>query len=164
MTIPLYLEDSYLKTCSGSVVEIGEDKSIILDKSIFIQLLGSAGDKGFLQFSSGRCEIVTTRKGENGKIILVPLNHDYLPKLGDTVEQFIDWETRYNHMRVHSALHLLSVVIPLPVTGGSISDIKGRLDFNMPESLSDKEELESHLNELIAGAIKSQTRGLQMKN
>ena len=36
-------------------------------------------------------------------------------------------------MRVHSALHLLSVVIPLPVTGGSISDIKGRLDFNMPD-------------------------------
>ena len=82
------------------------------------------------------------------------MNHDYLPKLGDTVEQFIDWETRYNHMRVHSALHLLSVVIPLPVTGGSISDIKGRLDFNMPESLSHKEELESHLNELIAGGYK----------
>ena len=155
MTIPLYLEDSYLKTCSGSVVEIGEDKSIILDKSIFYPTSGGQpGDKGFLQFSSGRCEIVTTRKGENGKIILVPLNHDYLPKLGDTVEQFIDWETRYNHMRVHSALHLLSVVIPLPVTGGSISDIKGRLDFNMPESLSDKEELESHLNELIAGGYK----------
>ena len=155
MTIPLYLEDSYLKTCSGSVVEIGEDKSIVLDKSIFYPTSGGQpGDKGFLQFSSGSCEIVTTRKGENGKIILVPLNHDYLPKLGETVEQSIDWETRYNHMRVHSALHLLSVVIPLPVTGGSISDIKGRLDFNMPESLSEKEELESHLNELIAGDYK----------
>ena len=77
-----------------------------------------------------------------------------MPKLGDTVEQSIDWETRYNHMRVHSALHLLSVVIPLPVTGGSISDIKGGLDFNMPRSLSDKEELESQLNELIAGGHK----------
>ena len=155
MPIPLYLEDSYLKTCSASVVEIGEDKSIILDKSIFYPTSGGQpGDKGFLQFGSGRCEIVTTRKGENGKIILVPLNHDCLPKLGDTVEQSIDWETRYNHMRVHSALHLLSVVIPLPVTGGSISDVKGRLDFNMPESLSDKEELESHLNELIAGGYK----------
>ena len=72
MTIPLYLEDSYLKTCSGSVVEIGEDKSIILDKSIFYPTSGGQpGDKGFLQFNGGRCEIVTTRKGENGKIILV---------------------------------------------------------------------------------------------
>ena len=155
MTIPLYLQDSYLRTCSGSVVEIGEDKSIILDKSIFYPTSGGQpGDKGFLQFGSGRCEIVTTRKGENGKINLVPLTNDYLPKLGDTVEQSIDWETRYNHMRVHSALHLLSVVIPLPVTGGSISDKKGRLDFNMPESLSNKEELESDLNELNEGAYK----------
>ena len=31
-----------------------------------------------------------------------------------------DWDRRHRHMRVHTALHLLSVVIPLPVTGGSI--------------------------------------------
>ena len=155
MTVPLYLNDSYLKSSSGIVVEIGEDKSIVLDKSIFYPTSGGQpGDKGFLQFGNSRCEIVTTRKGENGKILLVPLNHDYVPKIGDIVKQSIDWETRYNHMRVHSALHLLSVVIPLPVTGGSISDMKGRLDFNMPESLSDKEELESQLNELIAAGYK----------
>ena len=81
----------------------------------------------------------------------MPANHDCLPKLGDNVEQVIDWETRFKHMRVHSALHLLSVVIPLPVTGGSITDKKGRLDFNMPEALSDKEELEIQLNKLISG-------------
>ena len=68
MTIPLYLEDSYLKTCSGSVIEIGEDKSIILDKSIFYPTSGGQpGDKGFLQFSSGRCEIVTTVKARMEK-------------------------------------------------------------------------------------------------
>ena len=155
MTVPLFLNDSYLKSSSGTVVEIGEDKSIVLDKSIFYPTSGGQpGDKGILQFGNSRCEIVTTRKGENGKILLVPLNHDYLPKIGDTVKQSIDWKTRYNHMRVHSALHLLSVVIPLPVTGGSINDMKGRLDFNMPESLSDKEELENQLNELIAGGYK----------
>ena len=53
-------------------------------------------------------------------------------------------------MRIHTALHLLSVVIPLPVTGGSISAEKGRLDFDMPEAPEDKAILEEQLNELIA--------------
>ena len=52
-------------------------------------------------------------------------------------------------MRVHTALHLLSVVIPLPVTGGSIGPEKGRLDFDMPEAPEDKETLEAELNALI---------------
>jgi misacylated tRNA(Ala) deacylase len=54
-------------------------------------------------------------------------------------------------MRVHTGLHLLSVVIPLPVTGGAISADKGRLDFDMPDAPEDKEALERQLNELIAG-------------
>jgi misacylated tRNA(Ala) deacylase len=155
LTIPLYLKDSYLKSFSGEVIEIDDDKSIVLNQSIFYPTSGGQpGDNGVLLCGDNRCEIISTRKGENGKIILVPANHEYVPKLGDNVEQVINWETRYKHMRVHSALHLLSVVIPLPVTGGSITDEKGRLDFNMPDALSNKEELESHLNELIVGQYK----------
>ena len=52
-------------------------------------------------------------------------------------------------MRVHTALHLLSVIIPLPVSGGSISPEKGRLDFDMPEAPEDKGALEDDLNRLI---------------
>jgi misacylated tRNA(Ala) deacylase len=53
-------------------------------------------------------------------------------------------------MRVHTALHLLSVVLPLPVTGGAISAGKGRLDFDMPEAPEDKQGIEDALNALIA--------------
>ena len=144
-----------MKSCVGEVTEINEDKSIVLNQSIFYPTSGGQpGDRGALLFGGAECEIITTRKGENGRIILVPANHGCLPQLGDNVEQVIDWETRFKHMRVHSALHLLSVVIPLPVTGGSITDEKGRLDFNMPEALSNKEELESQLNKLISGDYK----------
>ena len=52
-------------------------------------------------------------------------------------------------MRIHTALHLLSVVIPLEVTGGSISAAKGRLDFNMPDAPQDKTALQAQLQELI---------------
>ena len=144
-----------MKSSVGEVTEINEDKCIVLNQSIFYPTSGGQpGDKGALIFGSSKCEIITTRKGENGKIILVPANHDCLPKLGDNVEQVIDWETRFKYMKVHSALHLLSVVIPLPVTGGSITDEKGRLDFDMPDALGNKEDLERQLNELIAGNYK----------
>ena len=46
-------------------------------------------------------------------------------------------------MRVHTCLHLLSVVIPLPVSGGAITAEKGRLDFAMPEPPEDKVALEA---------------------
>ena len=42
----------------------------------------------------------------------------------------IDWARRYQRMRAHTALHLLSVVLPYPVTGGSVGDAEGRLDFD----------------------------------
>ena len=144
-----------MKSSVGEVTEINEDKCIVLNQSIFYPTSGGQpGDKGTLIFGSAECEIITTRKGENGKIILVPANYDCLPKLGDNVEQVIDWETRFKYMKVHSALHLLSVVIPLPVTGGSITDEKGRLDFDRPDALGNKEDLERQLNELIAGNYK----------
>lgn len=69
--------------------------------------------------------------------------------MGTTVTQTLDWNRRYGHMRVHTALHLLSVVIPLEVTGGSIGAEKGRLDFNMPEAPEDKQALQDQLQALI---------------
>jgi misacylated tRNA(Ala) deacylase len=52
-------------------------------------------------------------------------------------------------MRVHTALHLLSVVLPYPVTGGSIGDGDGRLDFDIPDAGLDKAEITERLNALI---------------
>ena len=84
-------------------------------------------------------------------MVHVPAEGASLPPVGAEITARLDWDTRYRHMRVHTALHLLSVVIPLPVTGGSISAGKGRLDFDMPEAPQDKEALERALNDLIAG-------------
>ena len=62
----------------------------------------------------------------------------------------LDWDQRYLHMRMHTALHLLTVAIPLPVTGGQIGASKSRLDFVMPEPPEDKAAVETALNDLIA--------------
>jgi misacylated tRNA(Ala) deacylase len=55
-------------------------------------------------------------------------------------------------MRMHTCLHLLCSIVPGAVTGGQVSDGKGRLDFDVPGSSLDKETLAGRLNELIAEA------------
>ena len=111
---------------------------------------GQPGDSGWLEWSGGRMAVADTVKAGPEDIALVPAEGAVAPPLGADVTQQIDWERRWGHMRVHTALHLLSVVIPLPVTGGAISQGRGRLDFNMPEAPADKAALEAELVALIA--------------
>lgn len=151
MTATLFIEDAYAKSATGRVAGLTDQGGIILDQTIFYATSGGQpGDAGRISWEGGEATIVTAIKGESGAIVLVPAEGVGLPPLGAEVHQEIDWETRHRHMRVHTALHLLSVVIPLPVTGGSIAADKGRLDFDMPESPENKETLEAELNALIA--------------
>jgi misacylated tRNA(Ala) deacylase len=53
-------------------------------------------------------------------------------------------------MRIHTGLHLLSVVLPFPVTGGSIGSEEGRLDFDIDGEVPAKDEIEEKLNALVA--------------
>ena len=51
-------------------------------------------------------------------------------------------------MRMHSCMHMLCSVVPASVTGGSIRDGQGRLDFDLPETIN-KTDLSERLNEVI---------------
>ncbi|MBL8590673.1 MAG: alanyl-tRNA editing protein, partial [Methylobacteriaceae bacterium] len=72
------------------------------------------------------------------------------PAIGETVTARLDWATRWPRMRVHTALHLLSVALPFPVTGGQIGEGEGRLDFDIPEAGLDRAAIESQLAQMIA--------------
>lgn len=151
MTDPLYQTDAYLRTAPGRVVAHTPEGGVILDRSLFYATGGGQpGDTGRLDWSGGNMIASDTVKAGEGVIALVPAEGATLPPVGTEVTQYIDWDRRLGHMRVHTALHLLSVVVPLPVTGGSISAERGRLDFNMPEAPEDKAGLEAQLNALIA--------------
>ena len=151
MTTPLYLKDAYQTSAEGNVIGITEQGGIILDQSLFYATSGGQpGDCGTLIWDDQDIEIATTVRGDGGIIVLIPVEGATLPAVGQAVSQNINWDMRYAHMRMHTALHLLSVVIPLPVTGGAITAIKGRLDFDMPEALGDKDALTEMLNAIIA--------------
>ncbi|MFC3118109.1 alanyl-tRNA editing protein [Jhaorihella thermophila] len=123
---------------------------VVLDRALFYPTGGGQpGDSGRLAWDGGEVVVATTVKGEDGAPVLVPDEGAVLPPLGTEVVQELDWDRRYAHMRMHTALHLLSVVIPLQVTGGQVGAGKGRLDFNMPEAPGDKETLQARLQELI---------------
>jgi misacylated tRNA(Ala) deacylase len=95
--------------------------------------------------------VATTVKGDSpGEIVHVPASLDVLAEPARQVEAVIDWERRHRIMRIHTCLHLLSVLVPHPVTGGQIADDYGRLDFDVGEAQLDKEELTGRLNELVS--------------
>ena len=147
MTEKLFMADAYLQQAEGTVLAHTEQGGFVLDQSVFYPTGGGQmGDTGRF----GDVEIATTVKGENGAIVLVPAEGQALPGIGTTHRQALNWDNRHRMMRLHTALHLLSVVIPLPVTGGQIRAEKARLDFAMPEPLEDKQAVEDALNALIS--------------
>ena len=152
MTELLFRDDAYLKSATASVVSISENGGIVFDKSVFYPTSGGqSGDTGEISWSTKNfCGIVNTIKSNDGFPMLIASQDSKLPKVGTVCNQILNWERRYRHMRMHTALHLLSVVIPLPVTGGQITSEKGRLDFDMPDAPEDKKILEDQLNDLIS--------------
>jgi misacylated tRNA(Ala) deacylase len=150
MTEPLFRDDAYLERCEAVVTAVS-DAGIELDRTVFYPTGGGQpGDAGELLFDGGACPIATAAKGEDGAVRHIPAEGAAAPAVGARVTAVIDGATRARHRRVHTALHLLSVVIPLPVNGGQIGADKGRLDFDMPEPPEDRQALEERLNALIA--------------
>ncbi|MEM1432253.1 MAG: alanyl-tRNA editing protein [Pseudomonadota bacterium] len=149
MTEPLF-RDAYLREAPGRVAAHTPEGGIVLEASLFYPTGGGQpGDAGQVLWDGATLDIATTVKAEGGAIALVPAEPAAMPPVGAEVTQRLDWETRLRHMRVHTALHLLSVVIPLPVTGGAITAQKGRLDFDMADPPGDKEMLRAALQDLI---------------
>lgn len=150
VTERLFREDPYQKDADASVVRITPEGGIVTDQTVFYATGGGQpGDSGKMIWGSDVLEIASAVNTGQGDIAHVPAAMDRMPDVGTTVRLSLDWDRRYRHMRVHTALHLLSVVVPLPVTGGSISAQKGRLDFDMPEAPEDREALEQALHDLI---------------
>jgi misacylated tRNA(Ala) deacylase len=148
MTDELFRSDSYMKNCDATVVAV-ENATITVDRTVFYPLGGGQpGDTGSMNWSSGNATIVDTRYGENGAIVHVIEEGGSLPSTGDTVQLELDWERRYRHMRMHTAMHLLGSILRYGVTGGNISAAKSRLDFDMEDTI-DKEAVSAALQTLV---------------
>ena len=72
------------------------------------------------------------------------------PAVGTKVHTVLDWDRRLLHMRMHTALHVMSAVIKGNVTGGQVGADKSRLDFNLEGEVPAKEWVTEEINKLIA--------------
>jgi misacylated tRNA(Ala) deacylase len=152
MTEPLFRQNAYLKQVEAIVASAEPRGIVLVATNFYAQGGGQAGDQGEMLLSDGsRIAIVNTVYDADRRTILhVPASGARLPAAGERVIARIDWELRFKRMRAHTALHLLTAVLPYPVTGGSVGDGEGRLDFDSGEAALDKAEIAQKLNALIA--------------
>ncbi|MBV9953686.1 MAG: alanyl-tRNA editing protein [Pseudolabrys sp.] len=149
----LFRDDSYLKDCEARVLDVSE-RGIVLDRTIFYATSGGQpNDAGHLRTSAGTQisigNVVFLDQGKT-EIAHVPAPGAPPVVVGDAVTAVIDWEKRYARMRMHTALHLLSAILPYAVTGGSVGESESRLDFDIPEAGLDKDAITAKLADMVA--------------
>lgn len=148
----LFRDDAYLKEAEAQVLgHVGP--LLVLDSSLFYAASGGQpSDHGTLRLANGNVVPVTEMKfldPAKTRIGIALPEGTSMPHVGEKVVQRLDFERRFKLMRVHSALHLLSVALPYPVTGGAVNVDDGRLDFDIPDAGLEKDDLSAKLNALI---------------
>jgi misacylated tRNA(Ala) deacylase len=152
-TADLFRADAYLQATEARILFIADDGAVLTDQTVFYaQGGGQPGDKGVLISADGRSfPILNTVYAADRLGILHQLAPGHGLAAGDTITLELDWPARFARMRVHTALHLLSVALPYPVTGGQIGENgEGRLDFDIPDAGMDKVEIAKRVNDMIA--------------
>ncbi|MSO77148.1 MAG: alanyl-tRNA editing protein [Alphaproteobacteria bacterium] len=148
----VFRDDAYAKSCAATVVAV-DGRGVRLDRTVFYPTGGGQpGDSGLLRLAGGGTLAVTDAiKGDGPDDVIHVLAEGMAPPApGTAVTAEIDWARRHRHMRMHTALHLLCAVVPRGVTGGQIGDGKGRLDFDIQDTVLDKEAITAELNARIA--------------
>ncbi|BBF86792.1 Ser-tRNA(Ala) deacylase [Aquitalea magnusonii] len=145
--------DPYQTTLQTTVIRHDDAGLVLADTLCYPLGGGQPGDTATLTLADGSTLAISdTRRNRETREILHITAAD-APRLtaGSAVTLTLDWVRRHRHMRVHTGLHLLSVVIKAGVTGGNLTAEGGRLDFDLPEGMElDKDEIEAGLNALVA--------------
>jgi misacylated tRNA(Ala) deacylase len=157
----LFAVDAYRTSFDARVVEVDrEGGRLRLDRTAFYPTGGGQPhDTGTLTGPGGALEVTGVRR-ESGQIwhaVVDKTDGGDLPDVGTELGGEIDWARRFQLMRTHTALHILCGVIwadhRIPVTGGNMEPLKGRLDFPFPAMSADLgAQVERRINEEIERA------------
>jgi misacylated tRNA(Ala) deacylase len=151
MTEELFRADSYLKECAATVLA-SDEAGVRLDRTVFYPTGGGQpGDSGVLLLADGReARVLDAVKAPGGGVLHRLAPDAPRPAVGEAVTARLDWERRFRHMRMHTALHVMSAVVKGEVTGGQVQADKSRLDFNIQGEPPAKEAVTEEMNRLIA--------------
>ncbi|MDA7987855.1 MAG: alanyl-tRNA editing protein [Alphaproteobacteria bacterium] len=160
-TTKLYEEDSYLRECSAEITDSQPGKIRLNQTILYAESGGQLPDHGAITLPNGDTfNVVDSQKAPgNPSAIWHTLENDQQiipPQTPVTVT--LDWERRYQLMRMHTAMHLLCACVTGSVTGGAVNIGRGRIDFNVPPDSINKEKLHAQLNALITQNIAATPR------
>ena len=146
----LYHTDAYMREFDARVTRV-DGSSVYLDRTAFYPTGG--GQPHDLGTLAGLPVVEVRKDGDDVRHVL----DGPPPAEGDRVHGEIDWERRYQLMRTHTALHILSGVIwrtfGAQVTGGNMEPLKARMDFELETTSGEfGEQVEALANVEIAAA------------
>jgi misacylated tRNA(Ala) deacylase len=160
----LFAVDAYRTEFDTTVLEVDrEGGRLRLARTAFYPTGGGQPhDTGTLTGPDGALQVTGVRR-ENAQIWHTVSagsaagDGDALPDVGTELGGEVDWTRRFQLMRTHTALHILCGVIwadySIPVTGGNMEPLKGRLDFPFPAMSADLgAQVERRINEEIERA------------
>lgn len=130
----LFYEDQYIKEAKAKVLR-AENNVVWLNQTIFFaESGGQESDRGLIN----GIPVIDVRSDDFGHIL--SRNPEF--KVGDEVNLVLDWERRYRIMRLHSALHLVSIAVEeiigkLEIIGSHVSAEKARIDYAFMGRISD---------------------------
>ncbi|MBU1198752.1 MAG: alanyl-tRNA editing protein [Nanoarchaeota archaeon] len=140
----LYLLDCYMKEFEATVESVKEDKFVVLDKTAFYPNAGGQPyDTGKFIAEDGT-EYNVVFVGKFGGVISHEIEVGDKPGLkpSDKIKGVIDWDRRYRLMRMHTAAHVISIIIEKDcdalITGNQLGLDKSRIDFNLEDFDRDK--------------------------
>ena len=158
MTKLLYMdnvEGNYIKEFDAIVTKNKEDY-ISLDQTAFYPLGGGQpSDTGFLEWNDKKSEInEVIKKGDTVKHII----KGEKPTVGTKVHAVLNWDIRYDHMKMHTAQHIISGIIfdefGARTVGNQIHAKYSHVDFHPANFTNeDLEKIEKKFNEIITKKI-----------
>jgi Ser-tRNA(Ala) deacylase AlaX len=135
MTRKVFWENPYLTGLEATVTGV-KDNDITVDQTIFYaQSGGQESDHGLIN----NYRVVQARK--EGKEIIYTLEGVHDLRRGDRVKMTINWERRYQLMRLHFAAEVILELTcqklkSIEKIGAHIAQDKARIDFKWNENIS----------------------------
>jgi len=154
MTKILYMDSidgNYIKEFDATVTKSKGDY-VALDQTAFYPLGGGQpSDTGYLEWDDKKVRVKEViKKGDTVKHIL----DGERPPTSTKVHATIDWESRYGHMKMHTAQHILSGIIfddyHARTVGNQIHADYSRVDFGKVRFTdNDLKSIEKKFNEIV---------------
>ena len=150
-TRKLYYEDAYLTEFEAKVL-LCKKRYLILDNTAFYpEGGGQPSDVGFLEWNDKKSEVrEVIKKGDTIKHIV----EGEKPPEKSNVYGIINWDRRYNHMKMHTAQHIISGIVfdyyKARTVGNQIHSDYSRVDFHPAKfSEGDLKDIEKKFNRIV---------------